>query len=591
MAWRAFKSIQTGISLLILIGLVCVFGTMFYAANSVLGDNAIPLARAKVFNSWWFAVLLAIFFIQFVISTWHVTKMSCTIWWKRDFSRSRSYIEHEGPGRGTAEVPGGAAEVESKLTDLFTRAHRRGDRFFAHRGLRQRMGPTIIHAGIVVILIAGLVRFALVQTGYIVSEGRFIGEEGQTTNTIFKPIHDDQALSAFNAETFSIPYDITVLDFDEVMHPNSNSPAYFSSLLQIRDKATNTVRVVKLDMNHSVTIGGFEFHQASYSPVPPFQGQRTDFDVRDARTGERIAVTDASPETRVQVGNEDLFLEVGGQSPGAPWRLFTSKAPHKPIAQGTLLETSSEREITFAIVAFYPEFAITREEGPHTLSNEPNDPAAEVEVFVDGIPTGRTLVFSDPAKQALVPPVEGDFVPILIDIHVDEQALEDLASTDWRDPASAFFEIGLLNPKNGQAAGKTRVAFGAESPPIRLSNSEQGRQPPPEGAEYAVYPLGPTTRYATVLSVVREPIVPYYVFGVFLIALGAIMTFSGRYQALYARWDEERNRLSFALVPRFGRAPDPADVRRLVEALGGEPRPTEDHEETSGESMVPAMSR
>src|SRR5690606_35210161 len=171
--------LKMGLFLLSLICAVCIYGTMFYAANKVYGDNAIPMAKARVFNAWWFFSLLGLFFVQFVISTWHVTKMSFGIWSKRDFSRSRDYLTI-GRNRANIEVPDGPDHIERVLRRRFTRAHRDGNRFFAHAGLRQRIGPTIVHAGIVVILLAGLCRIYLDRKGYVLSEGRFIGSEGET---------------------------------------------------------------------------------------------------------------------------------------------------------------------------------------------------------------------------------------------------------------------------------------------------------------------------------------------------------------------------------------------------------------------------
>ncbi len=61
----------------------------------------------------------------------------------------------------------------------------------------------------------------------------------------------------------------------------------------------------------------------------------------------------------------------------------------------------------------------------------------------------------------------------------------------------------------------------------------------------------------------------YYTLGVALMFFGALMTFTGRYRALYGYWDAAASRFHFALVPRFGRRPDPEEFRRLVAALAG----------------------
>jgi hypothetical protein len=63
----------------------------------------------------------------------------------------------------------------------------------------------------------------------------------------------------------------------------------------------------------------------------------------------------------------------------------------------------------------------------------------------------------------------------------------------------------------------------------------------------------------------------YYTLGVALMAIGALLTFSGRYRALYGTWDAAAAKFHFALVPRFGKRPDPIEFRRLIEALSTAP--------------------
>src|SRR5690606_11451020 len=155
--------------------------------------------------------------------------MSFTIWKKADFGRSKSYITGPGEGRASVEIPAGTDHIEAVLAKKFTRWHKRGDKYFAHAGLRQRIGPTIVHSGIVVIVLAGLVHLVLDKQGYILSEGRFLAAEGETVRQVYTPIHlDHQINPGGNLTAIPIPYDVKLLDFDEIKHANSDAPAYFS---------------------------------------------------------------------------------------------------------------------------------------------------------------------------------------------------------------------------------------------------------------------------------------------------------------------------------------------------------------------------
>lgn len=568
--WRWYVSVPFGLFLLSMIAVACIYGTMFYAANKSLGDQAIPLAKAYVFNARWFLALLAFFFIQFVVSTWHVTKMSFGIWWKRDFSRSVDYIRaKDAPGRAAVAVAGGIDAVERTLRRRFTRVHRRGDRVFAHAGLSQRIGPTIIHIGIVIVLVAGLVRIIMDRNGLILSEGRFVGAEGEVVSQVFKPLLNDRQIGPGNLRSMAVPYKIKVLDFDEIKHPNSETPEYFSTLLEVTDPATGQVKVAKLDMNHSLNIGGLEYHQASYQILPPIETHRMDLDVRDARTGERIAVTDASPETRVQVANEDLFVEIDGEAPGSTWRLYTSARPNDPIETGTLLEAPQQGEFSVRAVQFYPDFFFTEEKGPHSRSNLPANPALRVALLRDGKPTGETMLFIDPQWAAFSPQPDPTFKVELADVRVRKNAdgsEPDFASFDWTKPGEAGFMVRVTEKIGGNELGTLPVALGQTSEAVAFKTTPEA-QTVPADARHTVTVLGRSPRFITVLTVVNEPIVPYYTLGVLLMALGAMMTFIGRYRALYGWWDETTRQFHFALVPRFGKAPDEKEFERLKAEL------------------------
>ncbi len=557
-----------------MIGVACIYGTTHFAANQVLGDNAIPLAKSKVFNAWWFFLLLGIFFIQFVVSTWHVTVMSLKLWWKRDFSRGFTFLT-TGNGRARVSVPGGLSRIERVLQRKFTRTHREGDRFFAHAGLRARIGPTIIHFGIVVILIAGLVRIVLDRQGKIMSEGRFAAAEGETSSLIFHPAFNDMRMGEHNYVPLHIPYEITVLDFDEIMHPNSDSPAYYSSLLKVKDVETGEVTIAKVDMNHSISIGGYEFHQASYSPLPPIQTHRMQFDVRDAKTGERIAVTDASPETRVQVGDEDLFLEVDGESVGQAWRLYASSNPNEPISSGKLLAKARESELSLKVVAFFPDFDFDPVEGPHTRSSQPVNPVVQVALMHDGVPSSQTFLSLDSEFNEALPEYDPLFLLELADIQVAGGAPENYEGVDWTDKDFARFVIDVKDKFTGDNVSRQTLAVGATSHDPVVFMAHDGDEPPPSGAEFAIYPVGRDIRYVTVLMVVNEPVVPYYIAGVALIFFGAMLTFTGRYRALYGEWIPESEEFLFALVPRFGTSPNPQEFAELVSELSGTPMPSE----------------
>lgn len=578
-AWRVFISLKFGISLLVIIGILSIYGTMGFASNAALGDNAIPMARAQFFERPWFVALLVLFAINLVFSTWHVTKMSFGIWSKREFRRSKSYYDvgNKSP-RAEVTVPGGADEVMAVLNRRFTRAHRDGDAFFAHSGLITRWGPTVVHAGIIIIIGSFVVKAVLIWNGWSITEGRFIAAEGETTNVIHVPLNLAQQITNENRREIPLNLWLRVLDFDEVKYPNSNTPAYFSSLIEVSNPDTQEVLVAQLDMNHSLRLetnhGLLQFHQAGYQALPPGDMARINFEVRDRRLGERVAVTDTGPLTRVRVGDTSLFLEVDGINPADRWTLYDAADPYTPVESG-LLVGGQALKFSFVVKEFFPNFRINPETGrPHSPTNELLNPALQVALKLDGREVDAHWLFLDPQLAALVPKPHPRFDLRLEDIRATNPRA---TSYDWNNPREVIYAIGVYNRGTGARVSEELLGVGETSREQEYTATiDHGTVVSTDGdaGRYEVRILGPTTRFVTVLSVVNEPTVPFTNLGVIITVLGALMTFAGRYRALYGLWDAEKGTVRLALVPRWGQSAVQEELDALVAELSHGKGPT-----------------
>jgi hypothetical protein len=552
-AWRFFKSIKMGILLLVIIGAVCVWGTMGFASNAALGNNQIPMARKMVFQSPWFAGLLTLFAVQLVISTWHVTLMSVTIWRKKEFRRTPSfYAPGSSSPRGVIASGEKLDQVLAFLRKRFTYAHEDNGAYFAQRGILSRLGPTVIHFGMIVVLASGLVRFFMVKSGHIVSEGRFIAAEGEYSNAVWEPIDESQMIGGRNTRAREIPGSlyIRVLDFDEDQHANIGSPKYFSSLIEITDPKTSQVTVRQLDMNHSTALNGLQFHQAGYETVEDATPTRFNFDVRSIATGERIAVTDASAEVPVRIGDTDYHIILTGTAPGSRWEIFHRDSPTKPYATGTVQGGAETGSMEFAIVEFFPNFRIDPDtKMPVNFSNDPDNPAAQIVTYVEGEPHSTEWVFLNAELAAEVPTRNDAYRFNLVDVQVPAGS-EDV---DWQKPGAVRF---VVEAKRLDGKGEPEVV------PIFMKERSRSLSydAPASGTavatgdekDFQVINIGPTQRYLTVLSVIREPTVAYTTLGVIIILLGAGMTFANRYEAFYALRDTTDGSLRVALIPRWG---------------------------------------
>ena len=588
-AWRIFVSLKFGIGLLVLIGVLAIYGTMTYASNAAFGDNAIPMARTLFFESRWFVGLLVLFACNLILSTWHVTLMSLGIWWKKDFRRGRTYYEHGSSPRAEVKVPGGLDEVETLLRRKFTRVYRDGDAIFAHAGLLSRLGPTIVHIGMLTVIFSQVTKAAMQWNGMLVTEGRFIAGEGDpASNFINEPLALEQQISQENRREVTIPYWIRVLDFDEIKHANSQMPAYYSSLIEVADPKTQETRVIQLDMNHSVNIGGLQFHQAGFTPAPDTEIQRINFDVRDTATGERIAVTDASPNTRVRIGETDDFLEVDGIKPADRWHIYTAGDPDRAKADG-LLTGGQELKYAFRLDAFYPDFRIDEKtKEPTSISPKPNNPALKVAILLDGKQVETTWLFLDQQLAAAVPDSHPRFKLTFSDIRVRSGLTAD--KVDWNEKGAAVFEVKLKDRERDADLGSELMALGESSRgyPYTANIDHGGAAQLGTEKGYEVRILGPTPRFATVLSVVKEPTVPWTKAGVVITVLGAIMTFAVRYRALYGWQDADRGSVRLALVPRWGQTAVTEEFEKLVATLSHGKGAVRRHHDNTTDEVAPA---
>ncbi len=565
-AYRFFKSLKCGLILLALIAAVCVYGAVGYAANPALGKNQVSLARAQVFQSTWFAALLGVFAIQLLVSTWHVTVMSLTLWKRRDFRRDRDFYDEALAPRVRMRLAAPIAKVRQVLAPGMTYLHEEDGAIFGQSGLASRVGPTIVHAGMLLVLGAGMVRAFLLQQGVVISEGRFIVAEGEAQNLLVQPINRAQMVGGANTDARPLPDGmwIRLLDFDADTHPNVGEPSFFSSLLEIVDPAAGTARVVQVDMNHSLNLHGMNFHQAAYDTVEAESPHRFEYELREAGTGRLIARDDASPGVPARAGRSGLFIEVSAAAPGAKWRLFDARDPLGSTATGTVVAAPKPGSYTFTAGSFVRDAVPEGEDGVREQGGGLRNPALNLRVDRDGATVAQGWLGVAGNTPAIGPPKSFASLPF-------EVRLEDFTVNPSRpaaelgQPDTAEFLLTLRARESGVVLDQVRVPSAGTSPPVTHApgtREEAIKSQLPPGTPI-VFLHGPTKRHVTVLSVVREPTIPVTTIGVGVILLGAIMTFVTRYRALYGR--EQDGMLDLLLVPRWGHGREAA--RRELDSM------------------------
>ncbi len=155
--WKAFRSIKFGLFLLALIGIACIRASLM-AADPQLGAEAIFQARLHVTGAPWFLFLLLLFAVQLIVSTWPNAKEAMLLPWRRMLRRDADFYD-KAVYQAALEADasrGGRAAVESALAGCCTVFRTEGGAFCGQRGIARRWGPVVVHAGILLVLLAGL---------------------------------------------------------------------------------------------------------------------------------------------------------------------------------------------------------------------------------------------------------------------------------------------------------------------------------------------------------------------------------------------------------------------------------------------------
>jgi hypothetical protein len=274
----------------------------------------------------------------------------------------------------------------------------------------------------------------------------------------------------------------------------------------------------------------------------------------------------------VRIGTSDYHIRVSGGEAGSRWQISTRANPLEPIASG-IIRGGTTSELTFQVEEFYPNFYFDKERNqPATDGSEPENPVARIATFLNGKRHTTELAFLNPELQRDMPSANGQLKFLLSDVRVpvgEEQI-------DWSVPGNAQFQIAVVRAADMSPVTTADLFLKERSAPVAFEDSASASAAAAESeGNFEVLVLGPAPRFVTILSVVREPTVPWSIAGVALMFIGALMTFMFRYEALYGLWDRSAGTLRLALVPRWGRGADASRVAlqelidRITQQCGG----------------------
>jgi len=496
--------------------------------------------------------------------------MSLTLWRRKEFREDPNFFATTAAPSATIRLGDeGMEKLRAIARRRFSFTHTKTHSLFAHRGLMSRVGPTVVHAGMLIVLGAGMLRAILLHQGVVVPEGRFLIAEGERSSTIVEPVDPAQIVGGSNVKTREIPEGATLrlLDFSTERHPNVPDAAFFSSLLEIYEPETKRVRVVQVDMNHALRLYGFTFHQSQYSELNDDGEKRQEYDVRVRESGERVAILDASPGAPVRLGKTGHFIVFDGPGAGSSWHIFDPEKPLDTLDEGIVGAAPADGAVTLTVAQFFPAFSIGKDGKPVNAGNDPSHPVAELIVTQDGTESARGWVAIDGA-----PPVDSPWqnsLPFKVNF-LDMQVRPGATNVAWQQPGQVRFMLEVRTRATDIVLWRDGMTLGEQSGSIPMRRSWSERLAAVPGAsKHVVFFNREIPRHLSVLSVVREPTIPATTFGVAVILLGAMMTFVTRYSALYAFDNATEGVCHLALVPRWshGRAAAQGDLATLLEEL------------------------
>lgn len=406
MLFRALHTVKFGLVLLSILAILSIVGSII-SAN---GDNGPDLAKHYVFNTWWFLLVMGLLCINLVLATFDRSVVALSLYWKQAFRDAPAFYKKS---KHSAAIPGKRMDpdtVEQILSKQYTVVRRKGNSFYAQRGLISRTGFTIIHIGLLATMAAGFYRILADEFRIGVFDATVILPEGLTTENYYTRIDRLQKPIASNLEIHELPFLLRLLDFHVENHPGSTVAKKYASLIELKDPKSGFTKIAEVTMETPLLFNGYKVTQNSYSPTDKVK--RGHFRITDRKTGRSYNV-DASAKDPVMldpIAKSPLFFQVDGLAPGANFSVMdlrnrtvlaqgvveSARAPGPVPLDLTPHEASLRKsQYAFLVAALFPHFAIDSAGQPTTLSEQFINPAVLMMLFKNGRPNGYLWLFQN----------------------------------------------------------------------------------------------------------------------------------------------------------------------------------------------------
>ncbi|MBN1477425.1 cytochrome c biogenesis protein ResB [Candidatus Sumerlaeota bacterium] len=564
---RTLASVKLGVTLLLLLALATIVGTF---VESVY-DTA--TAQRLIYHSIWFIALMAATAVNLTVSTWEILRRVLNVPGSRPVPDSETVVRTMPRVRELA-MPSTPERVAAVIERHVGHVSARNGGVFAQRGIAQRWGVIVTHAGILLLLAGGIALTLMARVSPPGGRMIWLGE-GMTRDWYLAPSPENPRFSA----EVPMPFTLRLHDFDADFFPNTNVPRRFTSFVELTapdgSRSFHTV-----NMNVALRWRGWKFSQASYailnSGLEP--GMR-DFFLRmdrdrfadlirrgrlairltDTRTGAVLPDLDAGVGARASVPlNDDLTFETpDGLS-------FLVRRGEEVIGSGPLggLEsTALGGSWSARVEALYPNYR-RGAAGHSTEGDAMTNPAVRWTLLRDGVALGSDLAFSAESFRAM------HFTDLPIQAQFEGYEPADLA--EWREGDEIALRLRFTDESTDQTVA-TAMARVGEVFDLDVGDDSPAQAMPDQPAvgPHTAQIVGTMPAAYSGLSVMRESMrIKIFFYVAFLLFLGGpLMAFSLTHLRVMAWVDPSTGRVTLGGRARGNRLRLDAALDRIADDL------------------------
>ena len=381
--WNSFSSVKVGVTLIILVLIAIAIGTIFpqdvyipvgadpdtfYKDQyGILGEIYQKLGFDNLYKSWWFVILLGLLGTSIIVASidrfiplhralknQRVTRHERFLKKQRVFGRN--------PITGNVEVT--LEQAEQALKEKHYKVSKEKEALLAEKGRFSRWGPYVNHIGLIIVLLAGVLRFV---PGMYVREEMWLSE-GETkaipgTHSHYYITNHQFTLDTYDKED---PQYKEALDRTGTVVKNYQSDV---TLYKPKTKAVlgqipelSKVKDFPIQVNHPLEFDGYQIFQADFRLNEMYQMKFELTDLDEKKEFGKLTVNLYDPKEDYDLGNgykvkllyyfPDFYFDDNGDpatksdKPNNPAFIFNVQTPDNSKGETSFVAIQSNQAIT-----------------------------------------------------------------------------------------------------------------------------------------------------------------------------------------------------------------------------------------------------